>query len=449
MTNMKTHAREWAALDKSACFLFCSGDNDVAQQLGHAIGDLGLLTQELPEPEQLARRLADIDPQVVFLDFTGGQADPGKLLLAADLARVLARVAPAVPRVAVGYLAQPDGAIAALRAGVSDFVDPSVSPDEVHGVVQRLVSNRHVGGGSGGEHRSVLILGARPGVGASTLAVHMAGLAQERMAQAALARQGAVAGKPVRSAEVMAAQLPLSDRVGVLDLGWPIGDCLLYLNISSDFDFAEAARNLSRLDGTLLNSAMAHTASGISALALPREVEQVRALSPNDSLLLFERLRQHYGTLVTDAGGLANPEFVAKLARASHETWLVTDQSVSALVSLAGAVQELEQYHVEKSALRLVVNRYDERYGMSATQIAERFGLELAGTLPDRTLPLMVCTNQGRLLHEQAERDIYVRAVQALVDRLLAGSEAPRARHNSWLANWLPGVHRLTNVVEG
>ncbi|CFP67454.1 Flp pilus assembly ATPase [Bordetella pertussis] len=60
----------------------------------------------------------------------------------------------------------------------------------------------------------------------------------------------------------------------------------------------------------------------------------------------------------------------------------------------------------------------------------------------------MVCTNQGRLLHEQAERDIYVRAVQTLVDRLLAGSEAPRARHNSWLANWLPGVHRLTNVVE-
>ncbi|CPO86424.1 Flp pilus assembly ATPase [Bordetella pertussis] len=92
---MKTHAREWAALDKSTCFLFCSGDNDVAQQLGHAIGDLGLLMQELPEPEQLARRLADIDPQVVFLDFTGGQADPGKLLLAADLARVLARVAPA------------------------------------------------------------------------------------------------------------------------------------------------------------------------------------------------------------------------------------------------------------------------------------------------------------------------------------------------------------------
>ena len=28
----------------------------------------------------------------------------------------------------------------------------------------------------------------------------------------------------------------------------------------------------------------------------------------------------------------------------------------------------------------------------------------------------MVCTNQGRLLHEEAERDVYVRAVHALAE---------------------------------
>lgn len=91
-----------------------------------------------------------------------------------------------------------------------------------------------------------------------------------------------------------------------------------------------------------------------------------------------------------------------------------------------------------------MVNRYDERYGMSAAQIAERFGLELAGTLPDRTLPLMVCTNQGRLLHEQAERDIYVRAVQTLVDRLLAGGEAPRAAQQlaGQLAAWRASLNQ-------
>lgn len=443
MNDMKTHAREWVGLDKATCFLFCSSDNGVAQQLGQAVGDLGMLTQETPSLDVLAQRLAEINPQVVFLDFTGGQADPGKLLMAADLARVLMRVAPSLPRVAVGYLSQPDGAIAALRAGVSDFVDPSVSPEEVRAVVQRLVSDRRQPGGSGGgSHRSVLVLGARPGVGASTLAVHAAGLAQQQLAQAVLARQTAAAGKAAgKGGEIMAAQLPLTDRVCVLDLGWPIGDCLLYLNINSEFDFAEAVRNLRRLDGTLLGSAMAHTPAGISAMALPRDVAQVRALSPADSLSLFERLRQHYGFLIADAGGFSNPDFVAKLARSSQEVWLVTDQSVSSLVALAGVLQELEQQHVQRDSIKLVVNRYDERYGMTSAQISERFGLALAGTLPDRTLPLMLCTNQGRLLYQQAERDIYVKAVQGLVDRLMAERMAPGARQG-WLAAWLPGVHK-------
>ena len=47
-----------------------------------------------------------------------------------------------------------------------------------------------------------------------------------------------------------------------------LGDCQLYLNIGGDFDFAEAARNLRRLDSTLLSSAMSHTANGLSVLAL-------------------------------------------------------------------------------------------------------------------------------------------------------------------------------------
>ncbi|AMD44669.1 MinD/ParA family protein [Bordetella holmesii] len=441
MNDMKTHAREWVGLDKANCFLFCSSDNGVAQQLGQAVGDLGMLTQESPSLDVLAQRLAEINPQVVFLDFTGGQAQPGKLLMASDMARVLMRVAPSLPRVAVGYLSEPDGAIAALRAGVSDFVDPSVSPDEVQAVVQRLLADCRQAGGNGSSHRSVLVLGARPGVGASTLAVHAAGLAQQHLAQIALSRQHAQGGKAHGKGELLAAQLPLNERVCVLDLGWPIGDCLLYLNINSDFDFAEAVRNLRRLDGTLLSSTVAHTAAGISAMTLPRDMAQVRTLSPADSLSLFERLRQHYGVLVTDAGGFSNPDFTAKLARSSHEVWLVTDQSVSSLVSLAGVLQELEQQHVPRDTLKLVVNRYDERYGMTSMQIAERFGLALAGTLPDRTMPLMLCTNQGRLLYQQAERDIYVRAVQGLVDRMLAERMAPGARQG-WLAAWLPGVHK-------
>src|SRR3546814_15982488 len=98
--------------------------------------------------------------------------------------------------------------------------------------------------------------------------------------------------------------------------------------------------------------------------------------------------------MITDTGGFSNMDFVAGLARTSHTTWMVTDQSVSSLVALSGTLQDLERRHVERSSLGLVVNRYDERYGMTGQPLAERFQTERVGTLPDRALALMGGTKQ-------------------------------------------------------
>lgn len=441
MNHMKVRSSEMAGLQSGIRFLLCSQGEGLASQLVQVLGPIGVLIQELPSADQLGRRLAEIDPKIIFLDFTVSSTDPGKLLRSADMARTLARVAPAIPRVAVGLLGQPEGAIAALRAGVTDFVDPCVAPHEVREVVQRLLDMPAPGIAEGGARRDVLLIGARPGVGVSTLAAHLADMAQDRYVEARAQRGGS------RKHAELGIELPLSSRVALLDLGWPIGDAQLYVNVTSEFDFAEATRNLQRLDATLLSSAMGHTPDGLSVMALPRDPNQMNHVSSSDSLLVFERLRQNFGLLVTDTGGFPNMEFVARLARNSSVNWIVTDQSVSALVALASVLQDLDRYQVDRSSLGLVVNRYDERYGMTAQQIAERFQLELVGTLPDRPLAMMVCTNQGRLLHQEAERDAYVRGAQVLVEKLSNEMTTRASGRSSWLATWLPGVHRRMVVA--
>src|SRR5690606_11564313 len=308
---MKAYSTELAGLQSGIRFLFCSRGDALAAQLSQALGPIGVLTQESPSLEHLARRLADIEPKVIFPDFTLDSNEPGKLLHSADLARTLARVAPEIPRVAVGLLGQPEGAIAALRAGVTDFVDPSVAPHEVREVVQRLLDVPALGAGEAGSRRDVLLIGARAGVGTSTLAAHLSGIAQERYAQVHAAAPGAA---PVKPAEPGAA-LPLAARVALLDLGWPIGDTPPCINAAGDLDFPEATRHLQRLDATLLGSAMARTREGLGVMALPRDLAQMNHISPSDSLLVFERLRQHFGLLVTDTGGFSNMDFVAGLAR--------------------------------------------------------------------------------------------------------------------------------------
>ena len=121
---MKARTRESSGIQHGDCFLLCSQDNAVAARLGTALGDRALLTQDVPLKETLAQRLIEIEPKLVFLDFTLDPLSPGKLLRTSELAKTLARIAPDLPRVAVGSIVQPESTIAALRAGVVDFVDP-------------------------------------------------------------------------------------------------------------------------------------------------------------------------------------------------------------------------------------------------------------------------------------------------------------------------------------
>jgi pilus assembly protein CpaE len=384
---MNTSGKELTSLLDTRRFLFFTGDSVSAQRLAAVLREDGVVVQEeAAVADRLPVRLAELSPQLVLLDFGIDDNAPDKLAQSTELARTLARVSPGLAVVAVGSMARPQGAIAALRAGVRDFIDPA-DENEAREVVRRVLTAQAPEGHSG-RGQFVVVLGVRAGIGASTLSAHLSCMAQK--------------------------QCPAA----LLDLGLPVGDGQLYLNVTGSFHFAEAARNLRRLDATLVNTVLARSASGVAVISLPRDQTEMRTVSHADCLALLDKLRQHFGLLVADLGGFNNPEFVAGMVRVADHVWLLTDQSVSALVSLGDTLRMLDSRDVDRARLRLVVNRYDTSYGVTAEQIAQRFEIGLLGTLPDRMRALMNSTGQGRLLHEVAERDPYVRAVQVLLGSL-------------------------------
>lgn len=416
-----------------AHFLFCSADDVLASKLGQVLASMGVVAQELPPMDILVRRVGEIAPQVIFLDFVPNPEDPEKLTNAAERARVLAYGLPQIPCVAVGHLSSPDSAVAALRGGVRDFVD-AAHGSEIMNVAQRLLGkSRETEDADDETCACVAVLDARPGLGASTLAAHVADLWQAQISEARSESSEQAAKRNRTKATGTMDEAPLSDRVCVVDLGWPVADSLLYLNTHTTFDFVEAVGNLRRLDPTLLNAAMARTEAGVHALPLPRDLSRMRNVALPECLLLIDRLRQYYAAMVIDAGGLAEMEFVAGIVRIpSAQIWILVDQSVAALVSLSELLQELESRKIERSRLRLVINRYDARYGLSSEQIAERFDLKVAGVIPDRTLSLMISANQGELLHANTDRDPYIKAVQGLMAKLGAGVSTAKASSRGW-----------------
>lgn len=362
-----------------------------------------------PTTESLRRELAKQAEPLVFFDFVHGQhGDENGPVMA--LVCSLARLDASVQRVAVGRASVPQGPVNALRAGANEFLNLDTTED-LHHQLQVLIEKLGQAQHSpllDKPFRSVLLMGARIGVGCSTAASSLAWLLQQEMNRVGKEVRGVSSAKPLPIELV-----PLTERVGLLDLGAPTGDCALYMGLGSDFDFIQAASQRHRMDDTMLHSALAQHSSGLNLLSLPSDVNTLNQISLEDSLGLCSYLRERMGCLVIDAGGFPNPRFLVELESLVDEVLVVTDQSMGALVSLAEFMAVRAQFDALAN-LRLVVNQFDPAYGFSGQAIAERFGLELAAVLPDRRLEHMRSAGLGKILVQVDEKDPYTRALQSL-----------------------------------
>lgn len=371
-------------------FVFASASATNIRWLADTLVAVGAVEPAELGTTALAERIATLDPLLVFVDFSGGRT-----VAAAQAVHAVRSIAPQLQVVAVGTIAEPESALAALRAGVRDFIDLSAGAEEAARIARNVLE--HVAEPVVRHGRLTALIGARPGVGVSTLAANLAVTLQRR----------AAAGH----------------QAALVDLGLPTGDAMLYLNARGEFDFVEAVRNLRRFDQTFVHTAFASHASGLALTALPPDLSLLRTISFTSAVALLNRLRAFFDQQIVDLGGFSNIEFIAHVASAADEVWLVCDPSIASIVSASTLIRELTAAQFEAGALGLVVNKFDPHLGLSAEQIALRLELPLVATLPARSVPLGQAANQGKLLAETAERDPYVRAVSALVQRVVGRSE--------------------------
>jgi pilus assembly protein CpaE len=382
--------------------VFCSSNREHVSWITNALGDWQVLQKALTSIDELAAHMADALPRLVLLDFSedcgSDVADCAKTMY--QLAQLLTKSVPNVPLIAVGNMNYPEGAVAALRGGIHHFIDMAADPEEARQVVRKLLAAKPASPNVA-QGQLITLLGARAGIGTTTLAVHLADMLQ---------RQKTASNQP--------------RRIGLLDLGIPIGDGQLYLNVSGNFNFADTVRNRHRMDQTLIHTALAGTAKGLKVVPLPRALQDLNDLSDADVVALLVQLRRYFDVLIIDLGGFPEQAFTQNIANASDQTWFVTDQSAGSLISLATMLSTLED-HADNSSRQLIVNRYDKQFGMSAQQISDRFGLPLAAVLPERTLKLTSCINQGKLLHDVNHGDAYVRVVEELAGKALNVHQKP------------------------
>lgn len=370
-------------------FVFASANDARARWVAHTLGPVGKVQAVALDPALVAQQISQNRPSLLLVDFSGSAHSQGSRASAVVAAAHAAF--PGLQIIAVGTLAEPESAISALRAGVRDFVDAGGDSEDALRIVRQVLDNRVEPVSRHG--RLTVLLGARPGMGVTTLAASLGVL---------LARKGAA----------------LNRHAALLDLGLPAGDGALLLNAGNGFSFVDAVHNLRRFDQTFVHTALARHESGLALTTLPADLGVLREVSYQSAVALLTRLRAFFDQQVVDLGGFSNAEFVFEVARAADQAWLVCDQSVASIVAASRQLEVLRDGGIDNANLRLVINQYEADIDLSAAQIAERLGIELAGVLPARRVALCQAANRGHLLVETVPRDPYVRALDALAVQL-------------------------------
>jgi pilus assembly protein CpaE len=271
---------------------------------------------------------------------------------------------PGTNVVIVASKLDPNLMLEAMRAGVTEWVVDPVRRDDLVSAVERASGKASAPVVSG---EVLAILGAKGGVGGTTIAVNVATI---------LATQ----------AKSRALLIDLHQNGG--------GDAALFLGAEPSFSLADALENTHRLDEAFLKGIVVKTTAGPDLLASadrpasgPPDASRVRAV--------VEAAARHYRFVVLDVPR-ADPTVDEALALASSVT-IVATQELAAIRAASRMAERLRQ-RIGADKVRIVLNRYDRTAEIGTEDLERAVGSRIGHKFPSNYRLAIDALNKGRPL---------------------------------------------------
>jgi pilus assembly protein CpaE len=344
------------------------------------------------------------------VEYLGSQRSPNTLIvdisgveLPVSQIRALEEVCePGVAVIAIGTRNEIGLYRDLLQAGVSEYI---VKPLNAQ-LLSRALSARTGAGTASPIHLKlgtmVGIIGARGGVGTTTLAVNLAWHLANRQ----------------------------NRRVALVDLDLQNGDCALALNIKPTPGLREALVNPARIDNTLLERVMTPVGSRLFVLSSEEPLRDSVRFTAEAVEILVTALRDQFHYVILDVPRTPEPPYQRALDLADFRV-IVCDQTLRAVrdtVRLRTALGEVDSKHRNL----LVVNREGEGGRLAVTLHEMRKLLDLR---PSAVIPFHPTSFVAAVTNSQvaaSRRGKFADAIGALVLEL---SGRPPERRRWWSSN--------------
>jgi len=151
------------------------------------------------------------------------------------------------------------------------------------------------------------------------------------------------------------------------------------LKLKSSYSFVDALTHSSQMDEDLWK-ALVTQQQGVDVILSPEN--PVEAIPAQEAAAMIEYCRENYGAVILDTPSPYG-EWVEHVAKLCDELMLVTTNELPALHSTQKAIAHLEREGIDRSRIKLVVNRYNPDLGLDREAIQTALNLEVFQVLPN------------------------------------------------------------------
>lgn len=380
-------------------FLACTYQENDVSWLQAALANMG---QVLRAGQQLDELLRLVDTTGAALVFVGMDRD--NISSQCVLIESLLEAKPLLAVVVMGDGFDNELVIAAMRAGARDFLTTGLRSSEVGGLVRRLTDRLPVLPARREQGRLVVMYGLQPDPGAAFIAAHL-GLQM----------------------------LKHSPNTLLVALGVPPGECMDVLGLDPGFGFSDAARNLRRIDRSLIDSAFPEHESGLRVLPIGVAESRLNVYSATEVFLLIATLRQHFDQVLINLTGHEDSEVLRNvIGQADQLCWYV-DPSVSCCRRNLELLSHWRNEGVKLENAQLLVDRCYNNVAPSAKVLSQTFEMPLLAGLPASAELRLRSVNQRRTLFQLAPRDALSKAIVELARQLVPSARAAGGKRRTGL----------------
>lgn len=290
-----------------------------------------------------------------------------------------------------------------MQAGAREFLSVPLDPETLLEALKRAAERNPEARSARPKRRgrTVAFLGAKGGVGSTTLAANYA----------------------------LALREDSQEDVCLVDLNTQLGDTALSLGLEPKFSVLDALESAHRLDYDFLSALLVEHSSGLSVLAGPDSFDPER-ITPGEGLdTLLNLLGQTFAYTVLDAG--ASGEFTSEAIKRADLVYVVVQADVPTLRNAQRLISHFQESVGSVPRMELVLNRVGAKDQLSESQVENTLGAKVKWSIPNDFRRLQDALNRGVPL---AENDSPVSTSLSTMARAFTGKRTEEKASGSWLS---------------